>query len=241
MTTVPINAYTKVQNVPRGAAFRITSGAYIGHVCLYRTVRTDWAVEVIVRNAEGFHRCSDRESRNDYGPPITVEPSVIELAPDLYNIAASPELFGPPAPLLDREGRPQEGTEGWKVRNPEPGITVWERTPTYYDELEGPPAPPVPLDLPTLARQYNANFRSYNQQERNSETSSDHRATYFPITQKPIQTCMGCSARNRRMRRCSCCKTIQMTVYYCNQACQRSHLKAHRRDKANLLASSWHA
>eukprot|EP00978_Attheya_sp_CCMP212_P045639 scaffold354488_cov46-Attheya_sp.AAC.1 len=44
MTSTPTTAYAKLAHVPVGAAFRITSGAYTDHVCLYRRVLMDFAV-----------------------------------------------------------------------------------------------------------------------------------------------------------------------------------------------------
>eukprot|EP00978_Attheya_sp_CCMP212_P036526 scaffold166451_cov62-Attheya_sp.AAC.3 len=91
---------------------------------------------------------------------------------------------------------------GKYVTQPDAGVTVYSRTPTYYDELDGPPPPPARLDIPDLVRQYRASdcegyFGSGCKRECNfladpmeipaetpglpSEYITDHHVTDFPI------------------------------------------------------------
>eukprot|EP00978_Attheya_sp_CCMP212_P005848 scaffold13051_cov41-Attheya_sp.AAC.1 len=140
MTSTPMTAYAKLAHVPVGAAFRITSGAYTDHVCLYRRVLMDFAVEVLIRKKKGLVVVSRHDSPSDYHPPTTLEPAVLTFDPALYNIAELPAMFAPLPPLVDTAGRLQDNSDGWEVRNPEAGVTVYSRAPTYYDECDAPPS-----------------------------------------------------------------------------------------------------
>eukprot|EP00978_Attheya_sp_CCMP212_P019467 scaffold54549_cov48-Attheya_sp.AAC.1 len=159
MKSTLTTAYVKLAHVPVGAAFRITSSAYTDHVCLYRRVLMDFAVEVLIRKKKGLEVVSCHDSPSDYHPPTTLKPAVLTFDPALYNIAELPAMFAPLPPLVDTAGRLQDNSDGWEVRNPEAGVTVYSRTPTYYDECDGPPSPPARLDILDLARQYRASGR----------------------------------------------------------------------------------
>jgi hypothetical protein len=239
MTSTPTTAYAKLAHVPVGAAFRITSGAYKDHVCLYRRVLMDFAVEVLIRKKKGLEVVSRHDSPSDYHPPTTLEPAVLKFDPALYNIAELPAMFAPLPPLFDTAGRLQDNSDGWEVRNPEPGITVCHRTPTYYDECDGPPPPPAPLDIQDMARQIRAS-------ERGGYFGTGGEGTFLADMEIPAETpgidnnpdgpnvCAACIHPGPTLKRCSCCKALGMHTYYCNPHCQRKHRKTHKREKANL-------
>eukprot|EP00978_Attheya_sp_CCMP212_P023031 scaffold69717_cov32-Attheya_sp.AAC.2 len=138
MATTPITAYTKLQHVPVGTAFKITSRVHTYHVCLYRRVLTDFAVKVLTQKKKGLEVVSRLESPSEYHPPTTLEPAILAVAPELYNIAKLPVMFAPLAPVFDTAGRLQDNMDGWQEHNLDAGVTVYNRTPTYYDELDAP-------------------------------------------------------------------------------------------------------
>eukprot|EP00978_Attheya_sp_CCMP212_P006868 scaffold15993_cov84-Attheya_sp.AAC.1 len=101
MTSTPTTAYTKLAHVPVEAAFRITSGAYTDHVCLYRRVLMDFVVEVLIRKKKGLEvvSCHDSPSDYHYHPPTTLEPAVL-TTPTYYDECDAP----PSARLLGHSG-----------------------------------------------------------------------------------------------------------------------------------------
>eukprot|EP00978_Attheya_sp_CCMP212_P027904 scaffold94752_cov35-Attheya_sp.AAC.1 len=125
MATTPITAYTKLQHVPVGTAFKITSRVYTSY------------------HKKGLEVVSCLESPSEYHPPTTLEPAILTVAPELYNIAKLLAMFAPLAPVFDTVGRLQDNMDGWQEHNPDAGVTVYNRKPTYYDELDAPRLHPL--------------------------------------------------------------------------------------------------
>eukprot|EP00978_Attheya_sp_CCMP212_P029488 scaffold104902_cov50-Attheya_sp.AAC.1 len=42
------------------------------------------------------------------------------------------------------------------------------------------------------------------------------------------KTCAACGKTGQDLKRCTCCKTLEMTVYYCGRDCQANHRKTHK-------------
>eukprot|EP00978_Attheya_sp_CCMP212_P045640 scaffold354488_cov46-Attheya_sp.AAC.2 len=116
----------------------------------------------------------------------------------------------------------------------------YSRTPTYYDECDGPPPPPARLDIPDLARQYRASGRvGYfgTGGDGNFPVDTMEIPAEMPsIDNNPdgLNVCAACIQPGPTLKRCTCCKALGMQIYYCNPHCQRKHRKTHKWEKANL-------